>query len=142
MSIVMFSTWVPGSPAINTPPEVIIEVLQESINIFWINDALSTLNLSFIPKIASPPVSEGVFNFVLAWAAMFLPAMLTDAPSQKVKRKVGYLQVIICCRLAMPPSLVMTVVYCGGVAPKCCNHQTTVMHTTDKINASNWVACG
>jgi hypothetical protein len=63
-------------------------LLQESINLWWINDALTALNLSFIPNVPCPPVSEAVFNFVLGWCLMFLPVMLTDGPSQKVEKKV------------------------------------------------------
>jgi hypothetical protein len=61
---------------------------QESINIWWINDALRSIGLS--PLVSTPcnPVSEAVFNFVLAWAGMFLPVLLTDGASQKVEKKV------------------------------------------------------
>ena len=72
----------------------ITSLLQESINIFWINEALVGLGLSPIPSTPCNPVSEAVFNFVLAWAGMFLPVILTDGPSQKVEKKVGG-----CCRL-------------------------------------------
>ncbi len=94
ISIVMFSTAVPGAPAWATPPDVLQEIFQESINIWWINDALTALNLSFIPHMPSPPVSEAVFNFVLAWALMFLPVILTDGPSNKVEKKVRIVKLI------------------------------------------------
>jgi hypothetical protein len=74
--------------------------LQESINLWWINDALTSLNLSFIPNVPSPPVSEAVFNFVLGWCLMFLPVMLTDGPSEKVDKKVRTTAVVLlvmCC---------------------------------------------
>jgi ABC-type glycerol-3-phosphate transport system permease component len=33
-------------------------------------------------------VSEALFNFVLAWALLFLPVIATDGPSQKIQNKV------------------------------------------------------
>lgn len=66
-----------------------VSALQESINIWWINEALANLGLSPIPVGPCNPVSEAVFNFVLAWAGLFLPVILTDGPSQKVEKKVG-----------------------------------------------------
>jgi hypothetical protein len=67
---------------------------QESINIWWINDALRSIGLS--PLVSTPcnPVSEAVFNFVLAWAGMFLPVLLTDGASQKVEKKVRGLAIV------------------------------------------------
>lgn len=61
---------------------------QESINIWWINEALGNLGLSPITSTPCNPVSEAVFNFVLAWAALFLPVLLTDGQAQKVNNKV------------------------------------------------------
>jgi hypothetical protein len=61
---------------------------QESINIWWINDALVAAGLSPFHSTPCHPVSEATFNFVLAWAALFLPVLLTDGPSQKVQNKV------------------------------------------------------
>ncbi|WIA22631.1 hypothetical protein OEZ86_009610 [Tetradesmus obliquus] len=95
LSIVMLSTAVPGAPAIATPPEVFEEILQESINLWWINDSLTALGLSFIPNVPCPPVSEAVFNFVLGWCLMFLPVMLTDGPSQKVEKKGAWFTAIM-----------------------------------------------
>eukprot|EP00775_Hariotina_reticulata_P009058 gene9058-9229_t len=81
---VMFSTAVPGQPVWSTPPE-------ESINIWWINDLLTSAHLSFIQHVPSPPVSEALFNFVLAWALLFLPVIITDGPSQKVQNKAWWM---------------------------------------------------
>lgn len=65
------------------------EVFNESLNIYWINEALTNLGVGLVPLVKSPPVSEGLFNFVLLWALMFAPVIFTDGPSQKVKNKVG-----------------------------------------------------
>jgi hypothetical protein len=94
MSIAIFSTIAPGYPIWSTPPEVFQEIFDESLNLWWINEVLTNLNLSFIPLVKSPPVSEALFNFVLAWAFMFMPAIFTDGPSQKIKNKVRVLAAV------------------------------------------------
>lgn len=75
---------------------------QESINLWWINEALGSLGLSPLPTTPSNPISEAVFNFVIAWAALFLPAILTDGPSQKVERKVRPCCAVRCVAHARP----------------------------------------
>ncbi|MEW5301554.1 MAG: hypothetical protein WDW36_004407 [Sanguina aurantia] len=84
ISYIMLGTSAPGLPAYATPPDVLAEVLSESINLFWINSALSSQGLSFIPDVVNPPVSEACFNFVTAWGLLFLPVLLTDGQSRKV----------------------------------------------------------
>ncbi|KAG2496686.1 hypothetical protein HYH03_005104 [Edaphochlamys debaryana] len=82
---IMLSTAAPGSPAINTPPEVLMEVFHESLNFFYINIGLAAAGLSPVPSIAEPPVSEALFNFVNAWSLMALPYMLADGASNKIR---------------------------------------------------------
>lgn len=84
MSYIMFSSAAPGAPAYMTPPEVLQETLNESLNFFYVNIGLNNLGLTLVPSVAEPPVSEAVFNFVSAWSMMFLPLILTEAGSRKV----------------------------------------------------------
>lgn len=55
MSFVFFSSSLPGVPVWQTPPEVLQEVLLESLNFFYVNSGLNALGLSPIPDI---PVSS------------------------------------------------------------------------------------
>jgi hypothetical protein len=93
MAYVFFSSSLPGLPVWQTPPEVLQEVLLESLDFFYLNSALTALGLSPIPAVAVSrkscswllqmlplmflmracpssqvhPVSLGLFNFVNAW---------------------------------------------------------------------------
>ena len=51
MSYVFFSSSLPGVPVWHTPPEVLQEVLLESLNFFYVNSGLNALGLSPIPDI-------------------------------------------------------------------------------------------
>ncbi|GBF87696.1 polyketide cyclase [Raphidocelis subcapitata] len=87
---VMFSTLPPGPPAWATPGPVLAEAFDESVNIFWINELLSNLHLSPIPVVPHHPVSEAIFNFVIAWSVMFVPVIWTDAAAKKISNKAAW----------------------------------------------------
>lgn len=48
----------PGLPAWQTPPDTLRAVLNESINLFYINIGLAAVHLNPLPAVASHPVSE------------------------------------------------------------------------------------
>ncbi len=88
IGVVLLSDLVPGPSALSTPPEVFDELLQESLNLWWINDALTAAGIGIVHTRPCHPVSEALFNFVVAWAMLLVPVMLTDGAAQKVKNKV------------------------------------------------------
>ncbi|MEA5536702.1 nuclear transport factor 2 family protein [Crocosphaera sp. XPORK-15E] len=68
----------PGEPFWAVQPETIKEVINESINFFFI---LPLLNIAGIHLMESPivhPIIEAQFNFAEAWIFMFLPLLLAD----------------------------------------------------------------
>ncbi len=54
MALIFGSSSLPGVPVWQTQPEVLQEVLLESLNFFYVNSGLNALGLSFIPDV---PVS-------------------------------------------------------------------------------------
>jgi hypothetical protein len=46
----MFSNTAPGLPAYAQPPEVLQEVLNESLNFFYVNIGLAQLGLNPVPR--------------------------------------------------------------------------------------------
>lgn len=48
----------PGLPAWQTPPDTLRAVMNESINLFYINIGLAAVHLNPLPAVASHPVSE------------------------------------------------------------------------------------
>eukprot|EP00798_Chlamydomonas_sp_ICE-L_P031732 gene31732-6931_t len=90
MAYIMFSSTAPGLPVFQTPPEVLSEILNESVNFFYVNVGLNALGITLIPSFAENPVSEAVFNSVNAWGMMFLPLILTDGKCKKVDNKIAW----------------------------------------------------
>lgn len=86
VSAVFFSRALPGVPVLETPPDVLREVFDESLNFFYVNPMLHALHLSPLPDPARPPPSEALFNFVNAWSALFLPVMLADSRAAPLGR--------------------------------------------------------
>jgi len=77
--VVMLSTAVPGVPIYQTEWSTIQEVLDESLNFFYINPLVHALGLpNPLPNPACDPISEALFNVVNAWSLMFLPLLLND----------------------------------------------------------------
>ncbi|MEA5512131.1 nuclear transport factor 2 family protein [Crocosphaera sp. UHCC 0190] len=73
----------PGEPFWAVQPETIKEVINESINFFFI---LPLLNIAGIHLMESPivhPIIEAQFNFAEAWIFMFLPLLLADKRVRK-----------------------------------------------------------
>mmetsp|Transcript_5863 Transcript_5863/g.19979 ORF Transcript_5863/g.19979 Transcript_5863/m.19979 type:complete len:200 (+) Transcript_5863:413-1012(+) len=75
---IMLGTSAPGEPAWNTSPETAQELLDESINYFYLNIFLHYVGGDAFPSPVCHPVSEGLFNFVNAWSLMFGPLMARD----------------------------------------------------------------
>ena len=77
---------VPGEPVWAIRPETVQEILDESINFFFI---LPLLNAIGLPSMTAPivhPVTEALFNFAEAWIFMFLPLLLTDLRGNPLPR--------------------------------------------------------
>ncbi len=79
----------PGEPIWAIKPETLQEVIDESVNFFYVDIALDALGLSPLPSPVCNPVSEAFFNFVNAWSFMFLPLLLADKRSEGLN-KVGF----------------------------------------------------
>lgn len=83
----LFSPYPPGEPAINPDTSALIEILHESLNLFYLNIWLDSLQLSPIPSIPEHPISESIFNIIMGWGMMLGPAILADARSEKVPQR-------------------------------------------------------
>lgn len=79
-------SWLPGEPIWAIQPETIQEVLNESLNFFFILPLLNLLGISYVHSPMVNPATQGFFNLVEAWIFMFLPLMLMDQRSQHLPR--------------------------------------------------------
>ena len=91
---VLLGDQAPGVPATQIAPEDLQEVLNLSLNYFYVNIGLSNLGLTFVPSVPSHPVYEGLFNFINAWSLMFVPLILSDKRSRDVKFKEAWVVAI------------------------------------------------
>jgi ketosteroid isomerase-like protein len=89
-SYVLFGDQAPGAPATQISPEELQQVLNLSLNYFYVNIALNDLGLSFVPSVPDHPVYEGLFNFINAWSLMFVPVILSDQRSAGMKFKEAW----------------------------------------------------
>lgn len=79
---ILLSTDAPGRAAWQQTPEALTTVFNESINFFYVN-----IFLNLVPAAASHPVSEAVFNFVVAWSILLAIFIFADSKAAKVPNK-------------------------------------------------------
>ncbi|KAK9851123.1 hypothetical protein WJX84_001621, partial [Apatococcus fuscideae] len=87
ISYILLSRAAPGGPAWETSFATIQEIINESLNFFYVNIAAGAVGLPSFPAAAVHPVSEALFNLVGAWGMMMLPLMLQDKRAGHVKNK-------------------------------------------------------
>lgn len=76
----------PGEPVWAIKPETIQEILNESINFFFILPILNLLGFHYIQAPVVHPWQLALFNFALSWMFMFLPVMLEDKKARGLPR--------------------------------------------------------
>lgn len=79
--------WLPGEPVWAIQPDTIQEILNESLNFFFILPLLNLVGIGWQAP-AVNPAAQGFFNFAEAWIFMFLPLMLMDKRSQHLPRRL------------------------------------------------------
>ena len=78
--------WLPGEPVWATQPDTINEILNESLNFFFVLPLLNILGFSYLPAPMVNPAAQAFFNLAEAWIFMFLPLMLMDERSQRLPK--------------------------------------------------------
>ena len=69
----------PGDPLWALQPETIRELLDESLNFFFVLPILNGLGLTLLESPPVHPVTQAFFNFAEAWIFMFLPLLLAES---------------------------------------------------------------
>lgn len=69
---------VPGEPIWAIQPETVKEILNESLNFFFILPILNAVGINWMESPTVHPTVEALFNFAEAWIFMFLPVLLLD----------------------------------------------------------------
>lgn len=68
----------PNGPIWAVEPETIKEVINESINFFFILPIFNAIGIKYMEAPTIHPWLESLFNFAEAWIFMFLPLLLAD----------------------------------------------------------------
>ncbi|MBE9080260.1 nuclear transport factor 2 family protein [Romeria aff. gracilis LEGE 07310] len=74
----------PGAPIWAIRPETLREILNESLNFFFVLPILDWLGLASAPEVH--PTSQAFFNFAEAWIFMFLPLLLCDRRGRRLPK--------------------------------------------------------
>ncbi|MEL7035346.1 MAG: hypothetical protein AAFO04_06975 [Cyanobacteria bacterium J06592_8] len=76
----------PGEPIWAVQPETLKEIVNESINFFFILPLLNAVGLNLMQAPVVHPWIESLFNFAEAWIFMFLPLLLLDTKGQELPK--------------------------------------------------------
>ncbi len=102
------SGWiVPGDPPWGIQPETIQELINESIDFFFIAslfDAIAPFDLQ-IPWVH--PVSEALFNFALAWMFAFLPLLLADRLGDRLPKRLIWVAAMFLTNVFLLPYMAL-----------------------------------
>ncbi|MEA5462805.1 hypothetical protein [Leptothoe sp. PORK10 BA2] len=78
--------WLPGDPIWAIQSDTIQEILNESLNFFFILPLLNLVGISYVQAPTVNPAVQGFFNLAEAWIFMFLPLMLMDQRGRQLPR--------------------------------------------------------
>lgn len=70
--------YAPGDPVWAISSETVNSLVGLSLNFFLILPAMNSVGIRLIDAPVLHPMSEGLFNFVIAWTLMFAPLLFTD----------------------------------------------------------------
>ncbi|MEB3280272.1 MAG: hypothetical protein VKK42_15265 [Lyngbya sp.] len=73
----------PGEPIWAVQPETLKEIVNESINFFFILPFLNAVGIEYMEAPIVHPWIESLFNFAEAWIFMFLPLLLLDSKGRE-----------------------------------------------------------
>ncbi|CAI9103706.1 OLC1v1002241C1 [Oldenlandia corymbosa var. corymbosa] len=70
--------YAPGDPVWAISSETIHSLIGASLNLFFVLPFLNAVGFRFLEAPVLHPMSDGLFNFVIAWTLLFVPLLYTD----------------------------------------------------------------
>lgn len=98
---------VPGEPLWAIQPETIREVMNESIDFFFISSLLAAIAPFDFPVPWVHPVSEALFNFALAWMFAFLPLLLADRQGEGLPKRMIWIAAMFLTNVFLLPYMAL-----------------------------------
>ena len=82
------SSWLPGDPAWAIQPETRQELMDESLNFFFVLPILNLIGFSGMSAPEVHPITQAFFNFAEGWIFMFLPLLMMDPRGSKLPTRL------------------------------------------------------
>ncbi|KAH6810044.1 transmembrane protein [Perilla frutescens var. frutescens] len=83
--------YAPGDPVWAISSDTISSLIGLSLNFFFILPLMNSVGIHLIEAPVLHPMSEGLFNFVVAWTLMFAPLLYTDKRRDRFKGSIDVL---------------------------------------------------
>ncbi|GAB2280091.1 hypothetical protein Dimus_014728 [Dionaea muscipula] len=83
--------YAPGDPVWAISSETVSSLLGLSLNFFFVLPVANIVGIRVIDAPVLHPMSEGLFNFVIAWTLMFAPVLYTDYRRDRYKGSLDVL---------------------------------------------------
>lgn len=97
----------PAEPVWAIQSETWQEVLNESLNFFFILPLANTLGIHYLEAPAVHPVDQAFFNFAIAWIFILLPLLLADVRSRKLPKVAIWSMALFLTNAFMIPYMAM-----------------------------------
>ncbi|WP_299489169.1 nuclear transport factor 2 family protein [Acaryochloris sp. IP29b_bin.137] len=97
----------PGEPVWAIQAETWQEVLNESLNFFFILPLVNALGIHYLEAPLVHPVDQAFFNVVIAWIFIFLPLLLADVRSRKLPKVAIWSMALFLTNAFMIPYMAM-----------------------------------
>lgn len=83
--------YAPGDPVWAIKSDTVKDLVGLSLNFFFILPLLNSVGIHVIEAPVLHPMSEGLFNFVIAWTLLFAPLLFTDCRRDRYRGSLDLL---------------------------------------------------
>ena len=104
-------SWLPGEPVWAIQPDTIQEILDESLNFFFVLPLLNLMGVNYLQAPEVSPVAQGFFNLAEAWIFMFLPLMMMDKRAEPLPKIVVWTLAMFLTNVFLMPYMALRLRY-------------------------------
>ncbi|HLO83667.1 MAG TPA: hypothetical protein VK203_01460 [Nostocaceae cyanobacterium] len=97
----------PGEPIWLIQPQTLVELINESLNFFFILPISNILGFKATLAPVVHPTIEGLFNFAEAWIFMFLPLLLADKRGRKLPQVLIWILAMFLTNVFLSPYMAL-----------------------------------
>ncbi|MEM9543489.1 MAG: hypothetical protein AAGA60_28850 [Cyanobacteria bacterium P01_E01_bin.42] len=102
------SGWIlPGDPLWAIQPETVRELMNESVDFFFISSLFAAIASFDLPVPWVHPLSEALFNFTLVWMFAFLPLLLADRQGEGLPKRTIWIAAMFLTNVFLLPYMAL-----------------------------------